>query len=967
MEEYIVSVVCGMIANGSYAWATGIKGKIKLYILKRKLQRELSIKIVKKYGSRVYYNALDKFITNNGIIPSLLEYCYNPNPFSDNSHCQTTEYYTNLFIEKNPAFINNRSEIYSLLMECYIVIFSCVNPVHDENVKTILAHINEQQSRYFQETRQLIRQESTNSKNTGKTESNLPVFSKEQYFQYVLNTNRTYSKSKYISRVLAQNGMEKGSIIDTILVDKKIIILGDAGFGKTNEAIRLLHEVCEDTRTNEMIPIYLPLAEYGDVYDSIEQGLIYRIKPFTEGDPSKLIHDWLKKGHAVIIFDGIDDIETKGERERFILEANDCLSQYDNNMFLFTSRFNMYHDKINVEKKYNLSRIDRATIRKVLQEEGIYSEIPNDYYELFSNPFFLSIGKRILKKENGRHYFNRSDLFLELFHQLYDGVEYGINKAGDPLLSSYEALQMLGQFAYENYTRQTYTYMLFDQKLGNLIKSDTRRTISYIVNSGLFHCDDGSISFSHKLLKEFCAAAYLAEQYSNKPYRESLLLNAEKREWKEVCIFVAGILEKREEQNDYLDSIMKQNLPLYIECVKSKCEVIKNDDSNTAAYGMLKTILTTYEYIINHYFAPISFLFDPYISRSDQDNCVGIRGHLSQNNEFLHYWFEVVSKDEEKVLCISQEDLKEQNRTAELRGLQKTHRFVSRSTNLVLSRMTTESGRLISIKLIYDQLNTMIEHRELIESKYLLGERLHCIKRKYKAISNTASIEEMKGIVDNEITEIKVKTSPNLASIMMGRVDLIKLQSLLDYMYDLGLVYEDLILPQPDIPFEAKRHGYIWGVYSKEQQRNRIATFLMYLDESYMQMTNDNFPALCNYFSKYKDHPCKAIVLVNFEEKEEGENSCPLITYYYEAIEQGADCYPEIREITEERTDSDKIFREIQNSYSRVGREVNNGVIHNTSFSTMLVSHRTGEDAPLSDAVYDALKNSIEEIFGKVV
>lgn len=206
MEEYIVSVVCDMIINGSYAWATGIKGKIKLYLTKRKLQRELREKIVKKYGSRVYYNALDKFITNNNVIPSLLEYCYNPNPFGDNSHYQTTEYYTNLFIEKNPSFIGDRNEVYFLLMECYKIVFSCLNPVPDENVRTILAHVNEQQSHYFHKTEQLIKQKPTSGEKVSKTEDSLPAFSKEQYFQCILNTNRTYSKTKYISMLLLPPG-----------------------------------------------------------------------------------------------------------------------------------------------------------------------------------------------------------------------------------------------------------------------------------------------------------------------------------------------------------------------------------------------------------------------------------------------------------------------------------------------------------------------------------------------------------------------------------------------------------------------------------------------------------------------------------------------------------------------------------------------------------------------------------------
>ena len=291
--------------------------------------------------------------------------------------------------------------------------------------------------------------------------------------------------------------------------------------------------------------------------------------------------------------------------------------------------------------------------------------------------------------------------------------------------------------------------------------------------------------------------------------------------------------------------------------------------------------------------------------------------------------------------------------------------FVSHSTNLNLSGMTAESGRLIAIKLVYDQLKDIFEHKQLIESNYLLCERLLSIKHNLKIIKETTSIGEMKKIVDKEITEVKLRTSPNIASIRYGRVDLIRLQSLLGYMCDLGIEYEDLVLPQPDVPHEKMKNGYIWESYSKDQKRKRIEKFLMYFDESYMKMASENFPDLCNRFAKFKDHPCRAIALVDYKEDDNGDFSCPSVTYYYEAVEHKTSACPEIREVKEERSDSDTIFRDIQESYHRLGREVNNAVVHGSSFSSMIISHRTGEDTPLSDAVYDALKDSIEEIFGR--
>ena len=100
----------------------------------------------------------------------------------------------------------------------------------------------------------------------------MPTFLKEQYYEYAKSTIGTYSESEYINRWPYQIGKaaENRSLLEIVLEKKQVILLGDAGFGKTNESIRLLHQACSDTRTKDLIPVYLSLVEYGVLYDSIE-------------------------------------------------------------------------------------------------------------------------------------------------------------------------------------------------------------------------------------------------------------------------------------------------------------------------------------------------------------------------------------------------------------------------------------------------------------------------------------------------------------------------------------------------------------------------------------------------------------------------------------------------------------------------------------------------------------------------
>lgn len=972
MVEAIVSIVCSMIATGNYEGASKIKGKLRLFITKRKLKKELENRILEKYGQRVFYNSLDKFLTNCDVLPSLFEYCYFPNPFKNNSSHQTVEYYANLFVEKNPEFSANREEICSLLMECYVIVFSCINKINDEKTRAILVYMNEQLSYYDRQNKERNMQTVQKNMSASRMVNTMPTFLKEQYYEYAKSTIGTYSESEYINRWPYQIGKaaENRSLLEIVLEKKQVILLGDAGFGKTNESIRLLHQACSDTRTKDLIPVYLSLVEYGVLYDSIEQGIIRRIESYVSGESLTLLQDWLKTGKMLVIFDGIDDIGKSEAKERFILEVNDFISRYNHNYYLLTSRHNRHQERINVENKYYLSKIDEITVRRALQEAGIHTEIPRSYYDLFSNPFFLAIGKKILKEESKKKYFNRSSLFAELFHQLYDGAEHGVNNCDDCALSSNEVLQIIGRFAYENFAKSTYAYMFFDQKVGELIKTDKRKAISLMISSGVFRCNKDSIVFSHKLIKEYCAASYIANNISNDLLRDSILANIDKDEWKEVFIFVAGSLDQRSTQDQYLDCIMQRNLPLYIECVKSKCEVNPDDVSNSAVvYRLLQTMLNTYLFITHKYFAEIETLFDPFISRNDEAYQVGIRGGLSHSMESLSYWLEIINHDEEQILCLNEEELINHFRNAEVNQMRKTHRFVTRSVSLTLSGLSTESGRLLAIQLISDQLKDLIDHRQLIESNYLLCERLSCYKHHYKAIQDIDSIQDMKEIVDAEILNIKSRTSPDVESIVIGRVDLIQLKSLLDYLNELGVNYNDTLLPSRDIPFGSSKHGYIWSGYSKEQKTKRIAKYLKFVDDSYMQMCEDNFPVLCPYFSRYKDHPCRAIALVDYKENEDESDffSCPSVTYYFEAAEDNSNCEPIVHEIKDEQIESDSIFHDIQESYAKQGRMVNNMVMHSTSFSSMLTDRRTGENAPLREAVYDEIKTSIEEIFGRLI
>ena len=108
--------------------------------------------------------------------------------------------------------------------------------------------------------------------------------------------------------------------------------------------------------------------------------------------------------------------------------------------------------------------------------------------------------------------FNRSELFGELFRQLYGGIDQKKGKKEELPISYTEAIGILGKLAFENFSVPVFSYMKFDQKISRIVSEKRTEVINSFISSGLFSCREG-VTFSHKLLKEFCAACYLISTY----------------------------------------------------------------------------------------------------------------------------------------------------------------------------------------------------------------------------------------------------------------------------------------------------------------------------------------------------------------------------------------------------------------------------------------------------------------------
>ena len=622
------------------------------------------------------------------------------------------------------------------------------------------------------------------------------------------------------------------------------------------------------------------------------------------------------------------------------------------------------------KKEYFLTALSEQTVQQELRNEGIFVNIPRQYYALFSNPYFLSIGKAILKQNTNRTIFNRSSLFEELFQKLYGNMSRQEGYSGNTPITYHDAQNILGQMAYQSFSQPCYSYMEFDQKLSEIIPENKMSVIGSFIESGLFKIE-GKVFFVHKLLKEYCTAYYLVHNLPLSGNKELYLKLVEKEEWKEVFIFAGGIFKNQQEQDEFLDFVMEYNLPLYVECVDAKSDVSGSDSTNVPS-RLLTQILKTYRFILDKYFSPIKMLFEPFYVpdhfATKKRQKVAILGSLADDQKWLSYWFDLVSADESDVQCINEKQLEEYHRAFEEKAFSQRRSIVSHGTNLRLSGFGDDSGRKIAINLIKAELKDLIEKKKLIEDKYLLCERVSSYKQRIKKIKNVDDLPQMQRIIDKMVDEVLEK-NPYVEGFNYDGVEIFPFQKILHDLNWENAIWSECVLPGPDLPRPEKGSWLTWDLYSKKQKEWRIARFFYCHENSYLNMVDYNFPVLKKYFRRYNDAPYQVVVEVDHKEKANPRDftSEPTIQYYYIASSTNEIPHPMIQEVEEKAfSDHRQIMQDIQESYAKQGRTAKRLSTTMTGFTFVITSRRTCENNPLSDYVYESIKESLEDIFGSI-
>ena len=376
MKDPIVSRIIDLLIDLCTDAFSGIQGKFQLFNIKRRLKKQIFNEILSKYGDRVFYNDLDHFLTDNDVICNVIRNCCDVSVFHYKSKSQTIDYYVQLFVEQHPRYSRYHYEIRTLLQRYFEVIYLALNKSNNNETRVICNVAKELAHGLLDELQDIKSAVEQLDKKVdvlvNEPECPPTKFLFDEYRKHLLCLYPRYPVCEYLERKIYPKNESDVQLnsLDVLLKEKHVLVLGEAGYGKTYESIILLQRACTNEKTRTLIPVFISLQEYGLLYTDIIGGIKYKITPFCDGEVDKIIEQQLKEGRFLLIMDGIDDITQDDYRTKFYAEFNNFTAQYSTNFFFITSRFNRYHGELGEKKQYFLTALSEQTISFYVYERN---------------------------------------------------------------------------------------------------------------------------------------------------------------------------------------------------------------------------------------------------------------------------------------------------------------------------------------------------------------------------------------------------------------------------------------------------------------------------------------------------------------------------------------------------------------------------------------------------------------------
>jgi len=299
----------------------------------------------------------------------------------------------------------------------------------------------------------------------------------------------------------------------TLIIEKtkRIVLLSDAGYGKSTELKTMTYKLIEE-ENQDFIPILIELDTYvdGEMMDYVKNKIGDESQSLLEYDKSKLI----------FLFDEFDQVFNKGKAARGI---RNFIKKFNDSTFIIACRTNFYSGQFEDFNIFILLPFDLTDIkkysRKLLNNKSnvFVNQLEEyNYLDLAKNPFFLNHLIEIYKKDKNIPA-TLSDVFPRIVSLILENDEMRLTSKYD-LKQTYPTSEiekdlMRLSLIMETLQRNFIAIDEFNKIFSDKMKRSVIPELSLIKKSFL---KEGDVyQFQHNNFQEYLAAKVLSNQNLN--------------------------------------------------------------------------------------------------------------------------------------------------------------------------------------------------------------------------------------------------------------------------------------------------------------------------------------------------------------------------------------------------------------------------------------------------------------------
>lgn len=629
---------------------------------------------------------------------------------------EITERYLSYFLGKNPKYKTFKRDLYDILYRYTNIIYNELNNLESNESKKICYFIKEHNEELSKKMDELliINKNILTILEDNFIKSELDI---KRYFNTLTWEISDINQISYYDRLISNT---KTPNIETdplpyLFREKKLIITGNAGFGKTVEVKKIISNLILNYDQYKIIPIYIELKEYDyrslSIIDLVDSKLNY----YINGNSKNALQKLMDEGKLAFFFDGIDDIQIKSKRVDFFKEFNMMKLNYPENIYVATSRKNVIINKFTDIEEVVLSPISEYEIENKFRKLNLHRKVFESYKTLFQNPMLFTIGINLIEKQNSKIIlFNRTKIFDEFIKS-----SYFKNSNSSVLL--HQLKLAIGNFAFDNFKKSSFSYEEFERFFSNGKYNFKRQLLEEVIYNPIFEFKD-DVKFTHKLFKEYCIAYYLIYSDYIKENKNFLDQKISDDLWKEIFVFMVGLSENLKQQDYLLNFVMDKNLSLYIECVNSKNDILllsNNKSDEEYKNRLLNDLYNSYVFIVKKYFKNIMKYFAPFVSfekLNDENEKVILLSNFKGTKLFVQ--FSTGDASGENIIQLNSK-IKDEI-FYEL--MYKHDKIKSLSLDLEHNGLAGDTGRKLALEIISDTLEEILKNYRLNPTTYLLYE-----------------------------------------------------------------------------------------------------------------------------------------------------------------------------------------------------------------------------------------------------